>query len=131
MEERRLRCPDCRESVCFKCREDWHGYCTSCESAFQSKVGYITHVTWCPVCRTKIERNGGCNHMTCYVCNHYFCYLCSSPVGSCVCDMFPVRNNCLRRMIIMIAFVVLIMAIPMALLLTTPIALTLFCFSDI
>jgi len=30
----------------------------------------------CPSCRVKIEKNGGCNHMTCKKCCHEFCWIC-------------------------------------------------------
>ena len=31
---KKMVCPDCQQAVCYLCREAWHGYYTSCESAF-------------------------------------------------------------------------------------------------
>jgi len=31
----------------------------------------------CPGCHVVIERNGGCNHMTCQKCKHEFCWICT------------------------------------------------------
>jgi len=86
MNERKLSCPKCSFSICFRCREDWHGYCTSCEDAMEAKFeGWgsgADRVIFCPVCRTKIQRTEGCNHMTCLFCSYEFCYYCGAEAGS-------------------------------------------------
>ncbi|KAH9484834.1 E3 ubiquitin-protein ligase dbl4 [Psilocybe cubensis] len=33
----------------------------------------------CSACQSTIEKNGGCNHMTCKKCKHEFCWVCMGP----------------------------------------------------
>ena len=83
---RKLSCPKCSHSVCFRCREDWHGYFTSCETAVQRAYeGFgegADRIVFCPMCRTKITRSEGCNHMTCAFCHYEFCYFCGGSADS-------------------------------------------------
>jgi hypothetical protein len=52
-------------------------------------------VKFCPVCRSKIEKNEGCNHMTCLVCKYEFCWNCLEYAGHDA-DHFSAMNpdNC-------------------------------------
>lgn len=75
----------CGNSFCFKCSQESHRPCT-CENTVQWKTknsAESENITWimantkaCPKCHRPIEKNQGCNHMTCKLCSHEFCWLC-------------------------------------------------------
>lgn len=75
----------CSHSFCFKCMEDWHEP-VSCEylKCWNKKAAddsetlnwIISFTKLCPKCETTIEKNGGCNHMTCAKCKAEFCWSC-------------------------------------------------------
>ena len=69
--------------------------------------------------------------MTCSVCKYYFCYICNGPVHQCYCDVVPVRSKWLRMLGYLFIATLFFMAIPMLLLLITPMALTIFVFAKI
>lgn len=75
----------CGIESCFECGEIWHDSVT-CELLNRwiqySKEDPETNM-WiqknskkCPKCTIPIEKNGGCNHMTCKSCRSEFCWLC-------------------------------------------------------
>lgn len=86
----KLACEKCNTEVCFKCRAEFHGAGISCEQAGENRAEDID--LWlranqescmrCPLCKTPIERNGGCNHMTCALCSYEFCWACGSSAAS-------------------------------------------------
>ncbi|KAH3746125.1 E3 ubiquitin-protein ligase RNF19A [Pelomyxa schiedti] len=78
--------PKCRFMFCIKCRDEWHPD-ISCEMYQKWKLENneadsrfaewaSSHSKPCPKCNAGIEKNGGCNHMTCKGCGHQFCWLC-------------------------------------------------------
>ncbi|GJN25810.1 hypothetical protein PR202_gb13688 [Eleusine coracana subsp. coracana] len=81
---------DCGHGFCFGCGEEAHRP-VSCETvrAWAAKNAsdsenanwVLTHTKLCPGCRKHIEKNQGCNHMTCR-CGHQFCWLCFDPWGN-------------------------------------------------
>ncbi|CDW77391.1 ibr domain containing protein [Stylonychia lemnae] len=79
--QKKTICQKCQNNVCFDCQSIWHEN-ESCEK-YQEK----NCVNWadckgaqrCPKCKTLIEKNEGCNHMTCYKCQHDFCWVCGLP----------------------------------------------------
>ena len=66
-------CDGCQTKFCFRCGREPHDY-RYCElDRPDSSAG--KPVKNCPRCNIKIEKNGGCNHMTCK-CGHHFCWTC-------------------------------------------------------
>ncbi|XP_058795446.1 E3 ubiquitin-protein ligase arih1l-like [Phymastichus coffea] len=75
----------CHLTFCFKCGKRWHepiscGLLGKWEKIDKveaaTTVWLITHTKDCPGCHSNIEKNGGCNHMTCMKCDTSFCWLC-------------------------------------------------------
>ncbi|GIY40413.1 e3 ubiquitin-protein ligase dbl4, partial [Caerostris darwini] len=79
-------CPLCSNSICTQCQEFYH-YGMSCnlnklckaDSDYSLKMWLQAdpnnHKS-CPSCSAPIEKNGGCNHMTCWKCKCDMCWLC-------------------------------------------------------
>eukprot|EP01103_Thecamoeba_quadrilineata_P002550 TRINITY_DN12499_c0_g1_i1.p1 TRINITY_DN12499_c0_g1~~TRINITY_DN12499_c0_g1_i1.p1 ORF type:complete len:498 (-),score=80.68 TRINITY_DN12499_c0_g1_i1:94-1563(-) len=86
-----VRCK-CSFCFCFKCADYLIGdhkpaSCSQVEKWLQKASDESENVNWllantkkCPKCRSPIEKNGGCMHMTCYKnaggCGYEFCWLC-------------------------------------------------------
>ena len=78
-------CQSCSHAFCLKCQEEAHEP-ASCEAMklwlkLQQEDGMTTkwisaHTKDCPKCKKPIEKNGGCNHMSCGQCRAEFCWLC-------------------------------------------------------
>jgi len=76
---------DCGADWCFLCTKDDHSP-SSCEQAANwtlknnsdsENVNWIlANTKMCPKCKVQIEKNQGCNHMTCKNCKYEFCWLC-------------------------------------------------------
>jgi ariadne-1 len=84
---RDIRC-NCGHVFCFRCSNEGHrpADCSLVEK-WQLKCSTdAENVTWilantkkCPKCNVAIEKNHGCNHMTCGSCRYEFCWLCKGP----------------------------------------------------
>jgi len=89
-EWRKIKCPDsnCGTEFCYDCGVEWH-YGLTCtekktldkkekkpptEENFQKWAN--KHTKPCPRCKANIQKNKGCNHMTCVNCQYEFCWLC-------------------------------------------------------
>ena len=62
---------------CFNCLKDWHpGHCKIERDELFEKWKNSNLVKRCPNCKYFIEKNDGCNHMTCYNCKYEWCWFC-------------------------------------------------------
>eukprot|EP00761_Pharyngomonas_kirbyi_P012973 gb/GECH01013000.1/.p1 GENE.gb/GECH01013000.1/~~gb/GECH01013000.1/.p1 ORF type:complete len:601 (+),score=131.01 gb/GECH01013000.1/:1-1803(+) len=76
-------CP-CKHKFCFQCLKEPHLPATcemlkkwlkKCQDDSETFNWLNANTKDCPKCGKAIEKNGGCNHMTCS-CGHHFCWLC-------------------------------------------------------
>jgi len=71
------KCTGCSTVFCFRCGEGPHVDQNECTAATPSlKNTNQQRIKSCPKCSVQIEKNGGCNHMTCRQCRHEFCWIC-------------------------------------------------------
>ena len=79
-----VRCK-CSHTFCFTCGEDWHYpigcaglrmWMKKCEDDSETANWITVNTKDCPKCQTPIEKNGGCNHMSCKSCKTHFCWQC-------------------------------------------------------
>lgn len=94
-------CGQCRFAFCVECGQTWHGlapcanlaarwraadeagrealrkkYGAAILDEVESSAWMSEHTKPCPKCNTPVEKNGGCNHITCRKCSHEWCWLC-------------------------------------------------------
>lgn len=76
---------DCGYRFCFGCILSDHqpAPCDLVKKWLQKCADDSETANWisantkeCPKCNSTIEKNGGCNHMTCRKCKHEFCWMC-------------------------------------------------------
>jgi ariadne-1 len=74
----------CGDRICWACKKVAHAPVTCAQQQEWGQVAGqaedVVQGMWerqntkeCPRCRNRIEKNGGCNHMTCSQCRHQFC----------------------------------------------------------
>lgn len=75
----------CGKKFCFSCGLDDHmpATCTvakawlkKCRDDSETSNWIAANTQECNKCHSTIEKNGGCNHMTCKKCKHEFCWIC-------------------------------------------------------
>ncbi|KAK9377523.1 uncharacterized protein V1513DRAFT_422787 [Lipomyces chichibuensis] len=75
----------CGHRFCFGCGLSDHQPCIcvlvkkwikKCEDDSETANWISANTKECPKCMATIEKNGGCNHMTCRKCKYEFCWIC-------------------------------------------------------
>ena len=71
-------------SFCFLCLKKPHANFSCNENIDKSIVDFARNhfVKKCPNCGIIIEKNNGCNHITCVKCGHQWCWLCNEKYDS-------------------------------------------------
>mmetsp|Transcript_25725 Transcript_25725/g.45142 ORF Transcript_25725/g.45142 Transcript_25725/m.45142 type:complete len:366 (+) Transcript_25725:475-1572(+) len=92
--KRRLMCNLCTYEYCAYCSEAWHGNskCKAENDAMLDNWAKKNKVRYCPSCHMRIEKEGGCNHMTCSNCKYEFCWLCGQQFANHECKV-SLRNQ--------------------------------------
>ncbi|CAD8122573.1 unnamed protein product [Paramecium sonneborni] len=71
----------CGASVCFNCGQIAHQGLL-CEQAieddFRNAINKYS-IKYCPGCKAHVQKNAGCNHMTCIQCHFQYCWVCLQP----------------------------------------------------
>ncbi|KUJ23217.1 uncharacterized protein LY89DRAFT_605984, partial [Mollisia scopiformis] len=90
-EEPIMTCKTCEFKTCFAHKMPWHTGQTCAqydaarrermeqESASDALIAQIAKACPNPECGHAIEKNHGCDHMTCIQCNYQFCWICFAP----------------------------------------------------
>lgn len=75
---------ECGFHMCFGCGEAWHSgeSCAKNYERLYSKWASHKKIQRCPHCKIRIEKNEGCNHMTCSFCHYQWCWICGGRYSS-------------------------------------------------
>lgn len=60
----------------FSCKENKYWFVKTDDKFKRDYLWVTENCKKCPKCGWNIEKNEGCNHMTCRLCRHEFCWLC-------------------------------------------------------
>lgn len=90
-------CPECSKIICIECREPFHTGLTCAEYKTYQPEDYeiiknLEEFKWqkCSKCRFWVEKNRGCNHITC-ICKNQFCFVCGKKWKTCRCVIIEPR----------------------------------------
>lgn len=143
-DDKMAKCNDCNTIICTICNKQYHNNIT-CDEAMDAEIKQWSRskeVQRCPKCKILTEKIAGCNHITCSLCNYQWCWICKgtytsvhflnvNPLG---CPGLQFRqdkvgkwNFTLRLLCRFLSFLLLIVFIPFAILMTGPLWLFFNC----
>eukprot|EP00591_Stephanopyxis_turris_P002873 CAMPEP_0195523328 /NCGR_PEP_ID=MMETSP0794_2-20130614/22352_1 /TAXON_ID=515487 /ORGANISM="Stephanopyxis turris, Strain CCMP 815" /LENGTH=566 /DNA_ID=CAMNT_0040653301 /DNA_START=138 /DNA_END=1838 /DNA_ORIENTATION=+ len=79
---------DCGTRFCLRCGEEPHAPAScgeltlwkeKCKNESETANWILANTKPCPKCSSRIEKNQGCNHMSCQQCKYEFCWICLAP----------------------------------------------------
>ena len=70
-----------RMAMCFLCEHTWEANPSGHEKEWEKPGFDGDRVRRCPKCQAPIEKNGGCDHMSCTRCGRHFDWASSQPAG--------------------------------------------------
>ena len=88
-----VSCKENNHQFCFNCLKKWHGNkkcIIDIDKSFENWRD-SSKVKRCPKCKYFIEKNEGCNHITCIYCKYQFCWLCMQKYDS---YHYRLSSNC-------------------------------------
>jgi ariadne-1 len=78
-------CDQCTTCFCIRCGEEPHAPAScqelarwneKCRNESETANWILANTKPCPKCQSRIEKNQGCNHMSCQQCKYEFCWIC-------------------------------------------------------
>ncbi|KAI3834647.1 hypothetical protein MKX03_005987, partial [Papaver bracteatum] len=82
---------ECTYSFCWNCTEEAHHpvECSTVQkwnikntNEGENVIWMLAHSKPCPNCKRRIEKNQGCNSMTCSMCKFQFCWICLNSISN-------------------------------------------------
>ena len=75
---KKVKCKEgCKTSICFRCKGAWKFGHNCRRHGLSKRIGLIgKDANTCPRCEVMIEKNGGCQSVTCTACDFQFCWWC-------------------------------------------------------
>lgn len=80
VKNKKLTCNKCDSNFCYFCGNDWHEgkKCTNKIDKDFEKWASNNSIKFCPNCKHRVLRDGGCTEMKCPLCSYSWCWNCGT-----------------------------------------------------